>query len=154
MNIKNHYKQVAMLAISLGFITVIQSCTKNDGVVPGSAPDANLVGGWKTIIHRLPKGDSVQTLGFYEGTSLASLTVDVSATPGATPTTTLYKATYDSNGTQLYVKLNQKQNSATDLNGGGTPVNQVLFNTVPYKISADSLIITSGSSTIKYIKVK
>jgi hypothetical protein len=155
MDIKIYYKQVAMLIISVGFITAIQSCTKNDGALPGTASDANLVGAWKTTISRFPKGDSVQTIGFYEGTSLASVTVDVYATPAATSaTTTLYRAEYDSNGTQLYVKLNQKQNSATDFNGSGTPVNQVLFDSAPYKITTDTLKVTSGSTTLKYIKVK
>ncbi|MDN5287437.1 MAG: hypothetical protein JWR38_3711 [Mucilaginibacter sp.] len=154
MNIKNYYKQAVLLVLSLGFITIIQSCTKNDGVVAGSSPDTNLIGAWKTVISRFPKGDSVQTVAFYEGTPLASLTVDVYATPGSSATSTLYKGAYDTNGTQLYVKLNQKQDSATDLNGSGTPVNQVLFDTVPYKITADTLSITSGSTTLKYIKVK
>lgn len=154
MNIKNYYSKAAMLFVSLGFITALQSCSKDSGIIPGSSEDKNLIGAWKRTIRHTAKGDTVQTIAFYEG-FLASLQEDVSATPipGSTVTTSLYKGLFDTNGSQLYFKLNQKQNSTTDLNGTGTPVNRVLYDTTPYKISGDTLKITVGSTLVKYLKV-
>jgi len=154
MDIKNYYTKAVMLVVSLGFITALQSCTKKETILPGSTEDENLIGAWKRTIHRVAKGDSVQTLGLYEGTFTSSLLIDVYATPASTATSTLYKGSFDTNGTALYVKLNQKQNSATDLNGSGTPVSEVLFDTAPYKIVSDTLNITAGSTVIKFIKVQ
>ncbi|MDR6944665.1 hypothetical protein [Mucilaginibacter pocheonensis] len=151
MNIKNYYNKAVMLLASLGFIISLQSCSKDKGIIPGSNEDTNLFGAWKRTIHRTAQGDSVQTLSFYEG-FLFALQTDASATPVSTVNSTYFKGTFDTNGTQLYIKLNQKLNSS-DLNGGGTTVNQVFLNTSPYKISSDTLKITVGSEVQKYIKV-
>ncbi|SDP48075.1 hypothetical protein SAMN05428975_1397 [Mucilaginibacter sp. OK268] len=152
MNIKNYYTKAVMLVIALGLITAIQSCTKKSEL-PDASEDANLVGAWKRVIHRAPLGDSVQTVAFYEG-QLSTLQTDVYATIAATsPTSTLYRATYNTNGTVLYVNLTQKL-SSTDPNSSGTSISQVFFDKVPYKISTnlDTLTVTSGG-TLKYIKV-
>ncbi|MGN8072758.1 hypothetical protein [Mucilaginibacter sp. SG564] len=154
MNINNYYTKAVMLVISLGLITVLQSCTKSSEL-PDATDDTNLLGAWKMTIHRAPKGDSVQTVSFYEG-QFATFQTDVYATPLTTSaTSTLYKATYNTSGTVLYVNLNQ-QLSSLDPNSSGTPVNQTLFNKLPYKISAsqDTLTVTSGSNALKYVKVK
>lgn len=154
MNIKNYYTKAAMLVVSLGFITALQSCTKDKNILPGSTEDKNLIGAWKRTIHRVAQGDSVQTLTFYEGTLTSSLLIDVYSTPASSANSTLYKGVFDTDGTALYVKLNQKQNSATDLNGSGTPVSEVLFDTTPYKIDSSTLSITAGSTVIKFTKVQ
>lgn len=152
MNIKNYYTKAAMLVISLGLITAIQSCTKKSEL-PDASEDVNLQGAWKRVIHRAPLGDSVQTISFYEG-QFSTFQTDVYATIAASnPTSTLYKATYNTNGTVLYVNLTQKLNS-TDPNSSGTSISQILFDKAPYKISGniDTLTVTSGG-TLKYVKV-
>lgn len=154
MNINNYYTKAVMLVISLGLMTAIQSCTKKSEL-PDASQDENLVGAWKMVIHRLPLGDSVQTLAFYEG-QFATFQTDVYATPAATSaTSTLYKATWNTGSSILYVNINQKL-SSLDPNSSGTPVNQTLFNKVPYKTSTglDTLTVTSGGSALKYVKLK
>jgi hypothetical protein len=148
MNIKNYYTKAIMLVISLGFIIAIQSCTKKPDL---QGEDTKLTGVWKRIIHRLPLGDSTQIITFYEG-DFSTFQTNVSATPASTPTSTLYRATYNTNGSQIFLILNQKQNSL-DANGSGTPVNQVIFNKLPYKISVaqDTLTVTDGTA-MKYVK--
>jgi hypothetical protein len=154
MNINNYYTKAVMLVISLGLITALQSCTKKSEITDASQ-DEDLVGAWKMTIHRAPLGDSVQTIAFYEG-QFSTFQTDVYATPLATSaTSTLYKATYNTGSSILYVNLNQKL-SSLDPNSSGTPVNQTLFNKVPYKISTglDTLTVTSGGNALKYVKVK
>jgi hypothetical protein len=153
MNINNYYTKAAMLVILLGLITAIQSCTKKSEI-PDASQDENLVGAWKMTIHRLPLGDSVQTLSFYEG-QFATFQTDVYSTITASPTSTLYRATWNTGGSLVYVNLNQKL-SSTDPNSSGTPISQLLFNKLPYKISTslDTLTVTSGSNLLKYVKVK
>ena len=153
MNIKSYYTKAAMLVISLGLITAIQSCTKKSEL-PDATEDVNLHGAWKRVIHRAPLGDSVQTIAFYEG-QFSTLQTDVYATLVATsPTSTFYRATYNTDGTLIYVNLTQKSNSA-DPNSSGTPISQLLFDKVPYKINStlDTLTVTSGG-TLKYVKLK
>lgn len=152
MNIKNYYAKAVMLLASLGFIILLQSCSKEKRIVPGSNEDINLFGAWKRTIHRAAQGDSVETLSFYEG-FLFVLQTDSYATPiASTANSAYFKGIFDTNSTQLYIQLNQKLNSS-DLNGGGTAINQVFLNISPYKISADTLKITVGSEVHKYIKV-
>jgi hypothetical protein len=148
MSIKNYYTKAVMLFISLGLITAIQSCTKKPDI---QGEDTKLTGAWKRVIHRAPLGDSVQTIAFYEG-NFSTFQTDVSATPVGTPTSTLYRATYNTNGSQIDLVLNQKQNSL-DANGPGTPISQVIFNKVSYKISLtqDTLTVTDGVA-LKYVK--
>ena len=153
MNTNNYFTKAAMLVILLGLITVVQSCTKTNQLSDASA-DPNLVGAWKRVIPRTPLGDSVQTIAFYDGAQFATLQTDVYATKVATSaTSTLYKGTYNTNGTVVYLNLNQKLNS-TDPNSSGSPISQLIFDKAPYKISGslDTLTVTSGG-TLKYIKV-
>lgn len=153
MNINNYYTKAVMLVISLGLIMAIQSCTKKSEL-PDASEDVNLQGAWKRVIHRAPLGDSVQTIAFYDG-QFSTFRTDVYATiGGSNPTSTLYRATYNTNGTVLYVNLTQKSDS-TDPNSGGTPINQLLFDKVPYKINStlDTLTVTSGGA-LKYVKLK
>ncbi|WP_183560960.1 hypothetical protein [Mucilaginibacter sp. SP1R1] len=152
MNVKNYYTKAVMLFVSLGLLTAMQSCTKKS-VLPDAKEDANLIGAWKRTIPRVAQGDSVQTLAFYDGT-LSTLKIDVYPTPlTTTPTTTLYRGTYNTNTTQLYLKLNLKLDS-TDPNGSGTAINQTFFDTTPYKISKDTDTLTvMSNTTLKYIRI-
>jgi hypothetical protein len=155
MNIRNYYTKAAMLVISIGFITALQSCSKDKGLIPGgSKEDTNLYGAWKRTIHRVAKGDSLQTISFYEG-FVSKLRTDVYATPLSTSITssTYYRGIFDTNGSSLIFRLTQKQTSS-DINSSTTPVSITLINTSPYKISAnlDTLTI-SADTTFTYIKV-